>query len=111
MELMGTGELAFMEQFGGMYMYHACVRGNNKRSSDLIRHPPQAKDLDTSSSAVAASRPTLGVYHIKTAPFGPCASWIAPVLSTLWTNRSPSLLEVGVGLSLTCILGTTEPTR
>ena len=37
-ELMGTGELAFMEQFGGVYtcMYHACVRDNNKRSSDPI---------------------------------------------------------------------------
>ena len=22
-ELMGTGELAFMEQYGGVYMYHA----------------------------------------------------------------------------------------
>ena len=44
-ELMGTGELAFMEQFGGVYMYHACVRDYNKRSSDPIRHPPQASDL------------------------------------------------------------------
>ena len=43
--LMGTGELAFMEQFGGVFMYHACVCGNNKRSSDLIRDPPQASDL------------------------------------------------------------------
>ena len=45
MELMGTGELAFMEQFGGVYMYHACVWDYNKRSSDQIRHPPQASDL------------------------------------------------------------------
>ena len=44
-ELKGTGELAFMEQFGGVYMYHACVRDYNKRSSDPIRHPPQASDL------------------------------------------------------------------
>ena len=45
-ELMGTGGLAFIELIlGVVYMYHACVRGNNKRSSDLNRHPPQASDL------------------------------------------------------------------
>ena len=38
-ELMGTGCLAFMELIlGVMYMYFACVRGNNKRSSDRTRH-------------------------------------------------------------------------
>ena len=46
MELMGTGGLAFLELIlGVVYMYHACVRGNKKRSSDLIRHPLQASDL------------------------------------------------------------------
>ena len=87
MEPMGTGRLAFMELIlGVVYMYHACVRGNNKRSSNLTRHPPQASAPDKSPSAVAASRPTSRVYHTQMAPFGPCASWVAPVLSTLWTN-------------------------
>ena len=44
-ELMGTGELAFMEHNGGVYLYHAWVRDYNKGSSDLTRHPPQASDL------------------------------------------------------------------
>ena len=75
-ELMGTGELAFMEQNGDVYLYQTCT-DYNKRSSDLtyIYHKPQTLDLIVTKYgssqqtyvrgllAYFAGRPTLVVYH------------------------------------------------
>ena len=62
-ELMGTGELAFMEQFGGVYMYHACA---GLQQEILIPDQTSTTSLrpDKSPSAVAASSPTLRILQV-----------------------------------------------
>ena len=59
-ELMGTGELPLMEQFGGVYMYSVCA---GLQQEILVPNQTSTTSLrpDKSPSAVAASRPTLGV--------------------------------------------------
>ena len=58
--------------------HYACVRGNNKRSSDPHGHPTQASDL--TSPQVQNSKQTDVICPLKqTAPLGPYASWITPV--------------------------------
>ena len=59
------------------------------------RHPPQASDL--TSHKYRISKQTTMFTHPKRHLLDPNASWVSPVLSTLWTSKTPSLLELGTG--------------
>ena len=74
-------------------VYYACMRGNNKRSSD-IHHKPQTRQVPKCSSSKQTD--VTGLLK-QTTPFRPYASWVTPVLSILWTSSFTILLEVGAG--------------